>query len=179
MSEITLRNPSLETVQAEIDRLAAAANKGQRVRTAELGVSPEQWAESENVRWAGGEGVANKYRGMATCTIVSVAWVEIDRQRIVRIQGIRTTAPKSSYGKKSRGAFDMTELQVEKASAESLAFGHLYRDHAAARTFLGLDAGTPAGIAADRAEEQGFVVLAESLRIAAAREQAGALRGAK
>jgi hypothetical protein len=161
MAQTWTVNPTLESVNETLAAYAAEANRGQRVRLAELTVTPAEWAEREGCYWNGGESVANSYRGRATATLVSVAWLTVAGRRIVRFYGARIEAAKSPFGRALRGAFGLTEKQTEKASHDQLVFPIGATN---AIELLGFKPDTLPGIAADYADEHGFPLLAQRLR---------------
>ena len=97
-----LINPTLDEVNAALTLVCAAANKGQRSRTAEMQISSEEWQVSPVALYrAGGRGVANSYRQSASTTVVGCCWVPFAGGRVVRVQANRTYAPKSPFGERS------------------------------------------------------------------------------
>ncbi len=103
--EKVLFGATLGQVNAALDSMCDQANKGQRSRTAELNISPEQWAKKSGLLRAGGSGVANAYRGAASTTVIGVAWIVHNRKRIVRLYVGRDAAPHSSYGRREAMPF--------------------------------------------------------------------------
>lgn len=121
--ETLLIAPTLKKVNATLKEFCDAANKGQRVRTAEMVVSPAEWRSKTGRLRAGGDGVANAYRGPATTTVVGCVWVTLpDRRRVVRVYAARDYAPHSAYGRTSRLPFGFNTAHVRwgKASPTDL-----------------------------------------------------------
>lgn len=104
--ETLLIAPTLKKVNATLKEFCDAANKGQRVRTAEMVVSPAEWRAKAAKLRSGGDGVPNSYRGLATTTVVGCAWVRLpDGRRVVRIYAARDYATRSAYGRTDRLPF--------------------------------------------------------------------------
>lgn len=121
--ETLLIAPTLKKVNATLKEFCDAANKGQRVRTAEMVVSPAEWRAKAAKLRSGGDGVPNSYRGLATTTVVGCAWVRLpDGRRVVRIYAARDYATRSAYGRTDRlpFAFNTARVRWERTPAADL-----------------------------------------------------------